>query len=69
MNMKWQREKIVYEYFPMVNIDKMDMKKPEEDQVHLVLTLMCGWVTFSLLIPMLLDYIQVCQHGVNFLKF
>lgn len=40
--MKWQREKIVHEYFPMVNMDKIDMREPEDDQVHLVLTFTNG---------------------------
>lgn len=67
--MKWQREKIVCEYFSMVNMDKMVMRKPEEEQVHLVLTFTNVWLHDIFFVPLLLDYIQDCQHGVRFLKF
>lgn len=67
--MKWQREKNVHYYFPIVNMDKMGMRKLE-DQVHLVSTFTnVGWMTFSLFVPMLLDYIKDCQYGVNTKKF
>lgn len=53
----------------MVNMDKMGRRKLE-DQVHLVSTFTnVSWMTFSLFVPMLLDYIKDCQYGVNTKKF
>lgn len=48
-----KRKKIVHEHFPMVNLDKMDVRKPEEDLVHLVLTFTNMWLD---------DILCVCSY-------